>query len=118
MLVSKLKKFSRKIKKPTHPPLVFNNAIVSQIKSQQHLGVTSDLKLTFEEHLLNAFKKVNRTLSLLHKLQNALPRITLVTIYKAIVRPIWIVGISYTTKLLTILSMIDWNPLNTTLAWQ
>ena len=31
--------FSRKLKKVTHPPLVFNNASVSQCKSQKHLGI-------------------------------------------------------------------------------
>ena len=76
--------FSRRKKKP---PLFFNNAIVSQTNSQKHLGVTLDLKLTFEEHLLNVFKTVNRTIGLIRKLQNVLPRISLVTIYKAFVRP-------------------------------
>ena len=60
--------FSRKIKKKTHPPLVFNIAIVSQTNSQKHLDVTLDLKLTFEEHLLNVFKTVNRTIGLMRKL--------------------------------------------------
>ena len=36
--------FSRKIKKPTLPPLVFSNATVPQTNSQKHLGVTLDLK--------------------------------------------------------------------------
>ena len=71
----------------THPPLVFNNAIVPQTKSQKYLGVTFDLKLTLDEHLLNVFNQVNKTVSLLQKLQNVLPRITLVIIYKAFVRP-------------------------------
>ena len=79
--------FSRKIKKNIHPPLVFNNAIVSQTNSQKHLGVTLDLKLTFEEHLLNVIKTVNRTTGLMRKLQSVLPRITLVTIYKPFFRP-------------------------------
>ena len=60
---------------------------MSQTNSQKHLGVTLDLKLTFEEHLLNVFKTVNRTIGLIRKLQKILPRITLVTIYKAFVRP-------------------------------
>ena len=60
---------------------------MSQTNSQKHLGVTLDLKLTFEKHLLNAFKTVNRTIGLMRKLQSVLPRITLVTIYKAFVRP-------------------------------
>ena len=64
MLVNKLKKLYqvRKLKKPTHLPLVFNKAIVSQINSQEHLGVTLDSTLTFEEHLLNVFEKVDRTI--------------------------------------------------------
>ena len=36
---------SRKSKRSTHPPLVFNNNSVSQI----HLGVILDFKLTFED---------------------------------------------------------------------
>ena len=42
--------FSRKLKKVTHPPLVFNNANVSQCKSQKHLGIIMDSKLTSEDH--------------------------------------------------------------------
>ena len=76
--------FSRRKKKP---PLFFNNAIVSQTNSQKHLGVTLDLKLTFEEHLLNVFKTVGRTIGFMRKLQSALRRISLGTIYKAFVRP-------------------------------
>ena len=67
--------------------MVFNNAIVSQSNSQKHSGVTLDLKSTFEERILNALKKINRTIGLLRKLQSVLPRITLVIIYKAFVRP-------------------------------
>ena len=99
--------FSQKIKKPHSSSSGFQQCIVSQTNSQKHLGVTLDLKLTFEEHLLNVFETVNRTIDLMRKLQSVLPRITLVTIYKAFVRPHLDYGISYTTKLLTILSMID-----------
>ena len=35
----------------------------------------------------NLFKKVNKTISLLRKLQNNLPRAPLVTIYKSLLRP-------------------------------
>ena len=45
--------FSRKSKRSTHPPLVFNNNNASQTYSQKHLGVILDFKLTFEEHLNN-----------------------------------------------------------------
>ena len=49
--------FSQKIKSNIHPPPVFNNNGVSEANSQKHLGITLDFKLTFEEHLLNVFKK-------------------------------------------------------------
>ena len=55
MLANKLKFYL--VGKNTHPPLVFNNNIVSQMNSHEHLGVMLDLKLTLEEHLLNVFKK-------------------------------------------------------------
>ena len=78
--------FSRKLKKVTHPPLLFNNN-VSQVNFQIHLGVILDVKLTFEEHLKNVFNKANKTIGLLRKLSNLLPRQALVTIYKTFIRP-------------------------------
>ena len=66
--------------------MLFNNNNVSQVNSQKHLGVILDVKLTFEEHLKNVFNK-NKTIGLLRKLSNLLPRQALVTIYKAFVRP-------------------------------
>ena len=79
--------FSQKLKKVPLPPLVFNNANVFQCKSQKHLGITLDSKLTFEEHYKTVLSKTNRTIGLLLKLQNLLPREVLITIYKAFVRP-------------------------------
>ena len=67
--------------------MLFNNNNISQVNSQTHLGVTLDVKLTFEEHLKNVFNKTNKTIGLLKKLSNLLPRQALVTIYKAFIRP-------------------------------
>ena len=77
--------FSRKSKRSTHSPLVFNN--VFQIFSQKHLGVILDFKLTFEEHLNNVLAKVNKAVGISSKLRNILPRTALITIYKAFNRP-------------------------------
>ena len=77
--------FSRNLKKTTHPPLLFNNNNVSQVYSLKHLGVILGVKLTFEEHLKNAFNKTNKSIELLPKLSNLLPRQALVTIHKAFV---------------------------------
>ena len=79
--------FSRKVKKRSHPLLNFNNNSVKKVQLQKHLDVYLDDKLDFREHFQNIFKKMNRTISLLRKLQNNLPRAPLVTIYKFFIRP-------------------------------
>lgn len=79
--------FSRKLKKTTHCPLFFNGANVSQANPQKHLGVTLDLKLTFNEHFDIVLPKLCKTLGLLRKLQNFLQRKALITIYNAFLRP-------------------------------
>ena len=79
--------FSRKIKKLPHPSLVFNNNNVLQTSSQKHLGVKLDVKLTFDEHLNNVLNKVEKIIGLLRKHQNLFSRSTVITIYKAFVRP-------------------------------
>ena len=57
--------FTRKLKKSTHSPLLFNNNYVSQVNSQTYLGVILDVKLTFEKHLKNVFNKTNKMIGLL-----------------------------------------------------
>ena len=79
--------FSRKIKNTSHSPLNFNNNSVQQVQFQKHLSVYLDVKLDFRKHLQNTFKKINKTISLLRKLQNNLLWAPLVTIYKSFVRP-------------------------------
>ena len=46
-----------------------------------------DKKLNFEEYLNEVESKVNKTNGIIHKLQNALPRSALLTIYKPFIRP-------------------------------
>ena len=78
--------FSRKIKSQ-NPCLHFNNNSVNQTPLQKHLGMYLDPKLDFLEHLKNIQAKVNKSIALLRKLQTILPRPTLLTIYKAFIRP-------------------------------
>ena len=54
---------------------------------QKHLGMYLDPKLDFLEHLKNIQAKVNKSIALLRKLQTILPKLTLLTIYKAFIRP-------------------------------
>ena len=64
-----------------------NNNLVNQVPSQKHLGMHLDAKLNFEKHLDNIMSTVAKTIGLLRKLQAVLPRPSLVTIYKAFIRP-------------------------------
>ena len=94
--------FSRKLKRVTHPPLVFDNANISQSKSQKHLGIKLDSKLTFEDHYKTVLSKTNRTIGLLRKLQNLLPREALTTIYKLLLDLILITVMFCSIKHLTL----------------
>ena len=78
--------FSQTLNEVPQPPLVLNND-VSHCKSQKHLGIMLDSKLTFEEHYNTVLSKTNRTVGLLYKLQNLLRIEALITIYKVFVRP-------------------------------
>ena len=79
--------FSRKSKATSHPPLIFNNNNIMQAASHKHLGIILDTRLSFEKHLETVLYKTNKTIGLIRKLQNLLPRSALVTLYKAFVRP-------------------------------
>ena len=44
-------------------------------------------KMPFDDHIKMVFRKISKTIGLLRKLHNLLPRATLITIYKAFIRP-------------------------------
>ena len=46
-----------------------------------------DNRLTFDKHLTSVSNKISKTIGLLRKLQNILPRPALLTIYKSFIRP-------------------------------
>ena len=78
--------FSRKIKKLLYPTLLFNNISLSNSLFQKHLGLTFDIKLNFSEHIKSITRKINKTLGLLRKFEQILPRSSLLTIYKTFIR--------------------------------
>ena len=51
------------------------------------IHVILDVSLSFDENLISVQNKTNKTIALLRKLQNTLPRQALIIIYKAFVRP-------------------------------
>ena len=66
---------------------MFNSNLVNKASSQKHLGIILDESLSFEEHLKTMSAKTNKTLYLLRKLQNFLPRAALIPLYKWFIRP-------------------------------
>ena len=79
--------FSRKLNKPVHPYLTFNNSQISQTEFQKHLGLILDNKLNFNKHLKGVLDKISKNMGLIRKFQPILPRFSLLTIYKTFVRP-------------------------------
>ena len=51
------------------------------------MGIQLDKKLNFEEQLKKVESNVNKTIGIIRKLQNVLPRSTLLTIYESFIRP-------------------------------
>ena len=68
--------FSRKFKAILHPPLIFNNNNAIQATFQKQLGIILDTRLSCEKHLCKIIVlcKINKTICLIRKLQNLLPR--------------------------------------------
>ena len=74
--------FSHKIKKQSHPVLIFNNNQV--VQKTPRFVLRQEIK--FGEHLMYIANKINTSFGLLRKLQKCLPRLSLVTTYKSFIR--------------------------------
>ena len=68
-------------------PITFSGTHVASTSSQKYLGMTLDIKLTFNHHLKEKFAKANKGIGVIRKLFRFLPRSTLLNIYKLCVRP-------------------------------
>ena len=64
-----------------------NNSLVVQSTYQKHLGLYLDEKLNFSHHIKEKISKAYRGNGVIKKLQNNLPRQSLLTIYKSFIRP-------------------------------
>ena len=80
--------FSRKKKTLYHLTLSLNNIQVERASSQKHLGLILDEKLNFKQHIESAIVKINKGVAVIKKLRYSLPRKSLITIYKAFLRPL------------------------------
>ena len=55
---------------------------------KKHLGLILDEKLNFKQHSERAIVKINEGVAVIEKLRYSLPRKSLITIYKAFLRPL------------------------------
>ena len=80
--------FSRKRQVQTHPVLIIRNIQVERVPYQKYLGIILDNKLDFKQHIDNTVSKVNKGISMIKELRHSLPLKSLVTVYKAFLRPL------------------------------
>ena len=73
--------------KSSHPSVYFNDIPVNSTSVHKHLGMLLDDKLSYEHYLKFVLNKIKKTIGLLRKLQQILPRQSLITIYKSFSRP-------------------------------
>ena len=79
--------FSRKTSIQSHPVLTFDNCPVIKTTHHKHLGLILDEKLNFKEHLKEKMSKAYKGMAVLRKLQNIIPRNSLLTICKSFIHP-------------------------------
>ena len=79
--------FSRKNSNITHAIIYFNNIKVQGTNQQKHLGIILDEKLNFKSDIDKVLTKASKGIAVIKRLRNSLPRKSLITIYKAIIRP-------------------------------
>ena len=79
--------FSRKKTASLLPVVYFDNEPVQSSQIHKHPGIMLDSNLSYGHHIKSILNKVNKTIGLLPKFQLILPRHSLITIYKAFIRP-------------------------------
>ena len=79
--------FSRKINPVDTKPVYFNNLAVASCETQKHLDLLLDKRLAFDRHVEEMILRANKGVGLITRLRRYLPRNSLLTIYKALIRP-------------------------------
>ena len=79
--------FSRKINPVDTPPVCFNNLAKVSCETHKHLGLLLDKRLAFDRHVEEMILRANKGIGLVTRVRRYLPRNSLLTIYKAFIRP-------------------------------
>ena len=72
---------SRKMTKPSHPRVFFNDIPISRVSFQKHLGIYIDEKLNFNHHIKEKVTKAMKGIGVIKRLTKMLPWHSLLTIY-------------------------------------
>ena len=80
--------FSKKKITQIHPIISLNNIQVERVPYQKRLGILLDEKLNFKQHVDNAILEMNKGIFVIKTFRHSLPRKSLLTIYKAFLRPL------------------------------
>ena len=79
--------FCRKINPVDTPPVYFNNLAVASCETHKNLVLLLDKRLTIDRHVEKMILRTNKGVGLITRFRRYLPRNSLLTIYKTLVRP-------------------------------
>ena len=79
--------FSGKINPMDTPPVYFNNLAAASCETHKDLVLLLDKRLAFDRHVEEMMLRANKGIRLITRLRRYLPRNSLLTIYKAFIRP-------------------------------
>jgi len=79
---------SKKKQQQHYPDITMNNTVLKKVTSHTHLGLTLNDSLTWDDHIERITSKASSRVGCLKRIRSLLPRSTLETLYKSMVRPV------------------------------
>ena len=84
--------FSNRKHDLTQTAVIMNGEKVKHVQDTKLLGVTIDNNLTFEQHITNISNKISKSIGIMYKIKNQVPKSVLITIYYSFIYPYLIYG--------------------------
>ena len=83
----KTKLMTCSFKSTNHPPIIFDNSLLTETKSHKHLGLTLNSNLSWSSHIDNILKSVTQINDAIKRLKYTLDKPTLEKIFFSYIRP-------------------------------
>ena len=80
--------FSYKRTETIYPPLLFNGIQIKKVNEHTHLGLTLTTNMSWASHVRQITTKAHSRIDMLKRIKNKIPRHTMITLYKSMVRPV------------------------------